>query len=146
MPSNHVLHAALMAAKPRTLLAAVQTLRQTIGRTAPDHRRSLRSYGAIAKTYELRTASGDHARRELVECLAPRAGEVILDVGCGSGRNFDQIQRRIGPNGRLIGIEPSPEMLAQARALVERRGWKKVDLICAGAEEAAGPVAGDAGR
>src|ERR1700754_1337620 len=140
MSTTQVLQAALMAAKPRTLLAAVQTLRQTIGRTAPDHRRSLRSYGAIAKTYELRTASGDYARRELVECLAPRAGEVILDVGCGSGRNFDQIRERIGPTGRLIGVEPSPEMLLQARALVARRGWKNVELICALAEDAEIPA------
>jgi SAM-dependent methyltransferase len=144
MSSHHVLHALLTAAKPRALVAALQTLRQTVGHTAPDHRRSLRSYGAMAQTYELRTSSGDHGRRELVECLAPRAGEVILDVGCGSGRNFDQIQRRIGPSGRLIGVEPSPEMLARARALVERRGWKNVELICAAAEEAAIPAQVDA--
>jgi SAM-dependent methyltransferase len=129
-----------MAAKPRALLAAVHTARQTIGRAAPDQRRSLRSYGEMAQTYELRTSSGDLGRRELVECLAPRAGEVILDVGCGSGRNFDQILRRIGPTGRLIGVEPSPEMLAQARALVERRGWTNVELICATAEEATIPA------
>ena len=97
MSSHHVLHALLMASKPRALVAAVQTLRQTIGSHgagSPPVAAQLRSDG---QTYELRTSSGDHGRRELVECLAPRAGEVILDVGCGSGRNFDQIQRRIGP-------------------------------------------------
>lgn len=144
MSSHHVLHALLMAAKPRALVAAVQTLCQTIGHAEPDHRRSLRNYGAMAQTYELRTSSGDHGRRELVECLAPRAGEVVLDVGCGSGRNFDQIRGRIGPSGRLIGIEPSPEMLAHARALVERRGWTNVELICATAEEATIPAQVDA--
>jgi SAM-dependent methyltransferase len=120
------------------------TVRQTLGRAAPDRDRSLRSYGAMARTYELRTASGDLGRRELVERLAPRPGEVILDVGCGTGRNFDQIQQRIGPTGRLIGVEQSPEMLARAQALVERRGWTNVELICAGAEEAAIPVVADA--
>jgi SAM-dependent methyltransferase len=144
MCSHPVLHALLMAAKPRAVLAAYQTLRQTIGHAEPDHRRSRRSYGQIGRTYELRTSSGDHGRRELVERLAPRTGEVILDVGCGSGRNFDQIQRRIGPSGRLIGIDASPEMLAQARALVERRGWSNVELICAVAEDAAIPVRADA--
>ena len=52
--------------------------------------------------------------------LAPQPGEVILDVGCGTGRNFERIRERIGPAGRLIGIEQSPEMLARARALVQR--------------------------
>jgi SAM-dependent methyltransferase len=135
MLSQHVLHA-LSATRPRTLSAAVLTVRQTLGRAAPDRDRSLRSYGAMARTYELRTASGDLGRRELVERLAPRPGEVILDVGCGTGRNFECIQQRIGPEGRLIGIEPSPEMLAQARALVRRRGWTNVDLVCGRAEEA----------
>ena len=36
--------------------------------------------------------------------------------------------------GRLIGIEQSPEMLAQAHALVQRRGWTNVELVCASAE------------
>jgi SAM-dependent methyltransferase len=90
----------------------------------------------MASSYEWRTSSGDHARRELVERLAPRRGEMILDVGCGTGRNFDWIQRRIGAEGRLIGIEPSPEMLAHAQALVRRRGWTNVTLACARAEEA----------
>ncbi|MDA0165669.1 class I SAM-dependent methyltransferase [Solirubrobacter ginsenosidimutans] len=144
MSSHHVLQGLLMAAKPRALVAAFQTVRQTLGHAAPDHRRSQRSYGAMAQIYELRTSSGDHGRRELVECLAPRSGEVILDVGCGSGRNFDQIRRRIGPSGRLIGVEPSPEMLAQARALVRRRGWTNVELICATAEKATIPTQVDA--
>jgi demethylmenaquinone methyltransferase/2-methoxy-6-polyprenyl-1,4-benzoquinol methylase len=91
----------------------------------------------MATSYELRTAGGDQGRREVVASLAPRRGETILDVGCGTGRNFEQIQQRIGPGGRLIGIEQSREMLAQAHALVRRRGWTNVELVCAGAEEAA---------
>jgi ubiquinone/menaquinone biosynthesis C-methylase UbiE len=98
----------------------------------------------MASSYELRTLSGDQWRRELVARLAPRPGEVVLDVGCGTGRNFEQIQQRIGPGGRLIGIEPSPEMLARAHALVQRRGWTNVELVLAGAEEAAIPDTADA--
>jgi SAM-dependent methyltransferase len=129
----HELLHVLSGTKPRSLSAALVTVRQTLGRSAPDRVRSLRHYGAVAQTYELRTASGDHGRRELVARLAPRRGEVILDIGCGTGRNFEQIQAGIGPEGRLIGIEPSGEMLAQARALVQRRGWTNVELVCAGA-------------
>jgi SAM-dependent methyltransferase len=98
----------------------------------------------MARSYELRTASGDQWRRELVAKLAPRPGEVILDVGCGTGRNFEQIQQWMGPSGRLIGIEQSPEMLAQAHALVERHGWTNVELVGASAEEVAIPATADA--
>jgi SAM-dependent methyltransferase len=143
LPSHHV-HQALEAAKPRALMVAALTMRQSIAGGAPDRARSLRHYAALAQFYELRTANGDHGRRELVEQLAPRRGEVILDMGCGTGRNFDQIQARIGSGGLLIGVEPCPEMLARAEALVARRGWRNVQLICAGAEEAMLPTTVDA--
>jgi SAM-dependent methyltransferase len=134
----------LLATKPRTIGAAFSTVRETVGRAAPDRRRALRSYGAMAHSYEWRTASGDQGRRELVERLAPRAGEVIVDVGCGTGRNFAQIVERIGAQGRLIGVEPSLQMLARARELIERRRWTNVELVWACAEEFALRTAADA--
>jgi SAM-dependent methyltransferase len=140
----HNLQQLLEIANLRTLLAAAVTVRQAVTGKAPDRVRALAHYGAMARTYELRTASGDQWRRELVASMAPWPGEVILDVGCGTGRNFEQIQRRIGPDGRLIGIEQSPEMLAQAHALVQRRGWTNVELVCASAEAAAIPGTADA--
>lgn len=49
---------------------------------------------------------------ELVELLAPLAGERIVDLGCGSG----QLTARIAESGAtVIGIDRSPEMIAQAR-------------------------------
>jgi SAM-dependent methyltransferase len=140
----HYLHHLLEIANRRTLLAAPTTLRQVAFGAAPNRDRALADYGAMAAAYEMRTASGDHWRREAVAKLAPRPGETVLDVGCGTGRNFEQIQQLIGPSGRLIGIEPSSEMLGQARARVQRRGWTNVELICGGAEEAGIPATADA--
>jgi SAM-dependent methyltransferase len=49
----------------------------------------------------------------LVELLDPKPGERILDLGCGSG----QLTAKIAEAGaRVIGIDLSPEMIAQARA------------------------------
>jgi SAM-dependent methyltransferase len=138
------LHHLLENVRPRTLLDAAVMLRQTVTREAPDRARAREKYDAMARAYELRTLSGDQWRRELVARLAPRPGEVILDVGCGTGRNFEQIQQWMGPSGRLIGVEQSPEMLAQAHALVQRHGWTNVELVCASAEEVAIPASADA--
>ncbi|MEA2283483.1 MAG: hypothetical protein QOK21_4090 [Solirubrobacteraceae bacterium] len=143
MPVEHLGHL-LEIAKPRTLLAAGATVRQAVAGAAPDRVRALADYGAMASSYELRTVTGNQWRRELVNTLAPCSGEVILDVGCGTGRNFEHVQQRIGAGGRLIGIEQSPQMLAHARALVERRGWTNVELLCASAEDAAIPATADA--
>jgi SAM-dependent methyltransferase len=134
----------LIATTPRTLIDAFATVRQAVSRAKPNRVRALRDYRKLAQTYEWRTEIGDPARRELVDRLAPRPGEVIADVGCGTGRNFDRIVGRVGAHGRLIGVEPSPQMVARARALVERRGWKNVELVCACAEDVVLPATADA--
>jgi SAM-dependent methyltransferase len=143
MHLDHFQHL-LEVVRHRPLLAGAAMVRQTVTRAAPDRARARAQYGAMARSYELRTASGDQWRRELVAKLAPRRGELILDVGCGTGRNFEQIQQWIGPTGRLVGIEQSPEMLAQAHALVQRHGWTNVELVGASAEECAIDAKADA--
>ncbi len=53
-------------------------------------------------------------RTALIEQLSPLPGDVILDVGCGTG----SLLRRIGraaPTAMLIGIDPDPPVLARAR-------------------------------
>ncbi len=50
--------------------------------------------------------------RSLVEHLAPRPGEHILDLGCGTGHLTQEIAER---GATVLGIDSSPEMIAQAR-------------------------------
>jgi acyl dehydratase/ubiquinone/menaquinone biosynthesis C-methylase UbiE len=99
-------------------------------------------YRRIAGGYDLATAWLEPYRRRAVSQLRLGPGDVVLDVGCGTGLSFEPIQAAIGPTGRLVGIDPSPDMLAAARARVEAAGWTNVTLLEARAEEAAvpGPV------
>jgi ubiquinone/menaquinone biosynthesis C-methylase UbiE len=53
-------------------------------------------------------------RRALLDQVAPREGDVIADVGCGTGTQLVKIGRR-APGVTLIGIDPDPEVLARAR-------------------------------
>jgi ubiquinone/menaquinone biosynthesis C-methylase UbiE len=94
------------------------------------------AYTGEAALYESRTRMFHHWRRRLVELLPLRPGEAVLDVGCGTGLCFSLVQERIGPDGMIIGIEPSPEMLVLARERVARHGWRNVVLIEAAAEDA----------
>jgi len=48
----------------------------------------------------------------LLELLKPRAGERILDIGCGTGQLTAEIARS---GARVVGLDNSPEMLAEAR-------------------------------
>jgi demethylmenaquinone methyltransferase/2-methoxy-6-polyprenyl-1,4-benzoquinol methylase len=59
----------------------------------------------------------------------------VLEVGCGSGANFPYLLRAVGPAGRVVGVDLSPDMIAAARARVRRRGWTRIDLIESAAED-----------
>src|ERR1700742_1027206 len=49
---------------------------------------------------------------DVIEWLAPQAGERILDLGCGTGHLTAQIAAR---GAEVVGIDRSPEMIATAR-------------------------------
>lgn len=44
-------------------------------------------------------------------------GASVLDVGCGTGRALSFLQAAVGASGRLIALDATPEMLAEARRL-----------------------------
>jgi demethylmenaquinone methyltransferase/2-methoxy-6-polyprenyl-1,4-benzoquinol methylase len=68
-------------------------------------------------------------RRRLIRRLALHPGDSVLDVACGTGLNFPFIQEAIGPAGRLIGVDLTPAMLAEADRRVAANGWHNVTLI-----------------
>ncbi len=117
---------------------------RVIERGAPDGRRSIEQYRAVADRYDQRTAFAEPFRRQAVERLAPAEGEVVLDVGCGTGLNFAGLLERVGTEGRLVGIDHSPDMLERARERVREQGWSNVTLLEAPAEEAEPVVEADA--
>src|SRR5271157_2713352 len=53
-----------------------------------------------------------------------KAGDRVLDVGCGSGRLTLAAQQWAGENGEAVGIDPSPEMIEVARQNAKRAGSK----------------------
>ena len=83
-------------------------------------------------------------REEAIGRLQLAPGQTVLDMGCGTGLSFELIQEQIGSQGRIIGAELSPDMLARARQKVTAHGWQNVTLIEAAAEEADIPGEADA--
>jgi ubiquinone/menaquinone biosynthesis C-methylase UbiE len=69
------------------------------------------------------------ARRRAVAALGLKAGDNVLEIGAGTGRNFPYLVEAVGPSGTVIGVDASPGMLAEARKLIERRGWSNVRLL-----------------
>src|SRR5947208_8092211 len=44
-----------------------------------------------------------------------RPGETVVDLGCGGGLDILLAAPRVGPSGKAIGIDMTPEMIARAR-------------------------------
>ncbi|MFJ4676294.1 methyltransferase domain-containing protein [Kitasatospora sp. NPDC088783] len=75
-------------------------------------------HAAVLRSHRSRTAANSAAY--LLPELRP--GQRLLDVGCGPGTITADLAELVGPDGRVVGIEPVPEVLAEAAALAARRG------------------------
>jgi ubiquinone/menaquinone biosynthesis C-methylase UbiE len=73
-------------------------------------------YDRVAPEYES-WAGGLHTRvaAKLVEVAAPRRGEAVLDVGCGTGLVTHLLAAAVGSKGSVVGIDLSARMLDLAR-------------------------------
>jgi SAM-dependent methyltransferase len=69
------------------------------------------------------------ARRNAVSALGLNLGDVVLEIGAGTGRNLEYLVRAVGPEGKVIAVDASPGMLAEARRLVHAHGWSNVELL-----------------
>jgi len=74
-------------------------------------------------------------RQEAVDALGLQPGGRVLEIGCGTGRNFPYILSSIGPSGRLVCLDHSSEMLGVARTVCKARGWDNVTLVQGDAAE-----------
>jgi arsenite methyltransferase len=55
-------------------------------------------------------------------------GEVVLDLGAGAGFDCFLAARRVGPGGRVIGVDMTPEMLERARENARKGGYSNVEF------------------
>jgi len=78
----------------------------------------------LAGRLELRARAQDEveARAAYLDLLGVTAGQLVVDVGCGSGVVTRDIAQRVGSAGRAVGVDPSPQFLAVARELADGAG------------------------
>ena len=79
------------------------------------------AYGEHARSYDRDTGAFQTYRQAVVEALPLRRGQVVLDVGCGTGLCCGLLRDKVGPRGAVVGIEESPEMAAVAREHIASR-------------------------
>lgn len=116
------------------------SLPEVPGTSAPPpvaHLEQRPAYAQHARSYGRDTALFRGYRRAIVEALPLGLGQVVLDVGCGTGLCCGLLREKVGPRGRVVGIEESPEMAAVAREHIAYGGWRNVSVLQSSAEEAA---------
>ncbi len=61
-----------------------------------------------------------------------KPGQVVLDLGCGGGFDVFIAAKKLGPNGKAIGVDMTPEMISKARAgipkFTEKTGLTNVEF------------------
>src|SRR3954451_10536146 len=56
------------------------------------------------------------ATRAMLDAIGVKPGWACLDIGCGPGGITSLLSERVGPSGRVVGLDRDPKFLAYARA------------------------------
>lgn len=96
-------------------------------RAAWDVEENARAYDRYARTYPMYQDTS----RDLLEISGVEEGMAVVDLGCGTGVTTEEALRRVGPSGRVVGVDAAQEMLKVAR---ERVSAPNVEFVLSPAE------------
>src|SRR5205814_1524935 len=102
--------------------------------TNPDPDRIRTMFASIATRYDRANtvmSAGVHHwwRRRAVRRAAVRRGDAVLDCATGTGDLAIAFQRAVGPEGRVVGTDFTPEMIALARAKAPHITFEAADVM-----------------
>ena len=99
------------------------------------YRKRAKHYDFTANLYYLLGYREWAYRQKAVDALHLSPGDTVVEIACGTGLNFPLYQKAIGPQGKIIGVDLTDAMLAQARQRVADNGWENVELVHADARD-----------
>jgi len=108
------------------------------------YRKKAKHYDVTSRLYPAPGYPQRAQRLRAVRALGLRAGDSVIDIACGTGLNFPLIEEVIGPDGRIVGVDLTDAMLAQAQDRIETNCWGNVSLVQADAADFDFPAEVDA--
>ena len=130
---------------------ATEIQERPVRRIDPSRAHLIETYRKKAKHYDITSrfypAPGYPQRAQrlrVIHALGLGPGDSVIDIACGTGLNFPLIEQVIGPDGRIIGVDLTDAMLAQAQDRIEANGWSNISLVQADAADFDFPTEVDA--
>jgi len=68
-------------------------------------------------------------RRIAVGTLNLEKGDTVVEIGCGTGLNFGLLRDSVGSEGKIIGVDLTPEMLSAAGRRIAHNQWTNIELV-----------------
>lgn len=122
-------------------VAGVAVLRRSRAAVSPGASRGVldaagvrQLYDRVAPFYDLLTApyrwiGTGRIVDEAIRQLRLRPGDTVVDLGTGTGRNLVALSNAVGPDGHVVGVDLSPQMLQRARARATAHQLSNVELV-----------------
>jgi ubiquinone/menaquinone biosynthesis C-methylase UbiE len=101
-----------------------------ISRVTRSRAKAKSSYDRMSRWYDLLSGSSEQAAcRQGLRMLMVMTGEIILEIGFGTGRNLVALANATGETGYIYGIDLSEGMLKVAQSRIEQAGLaKRIEL------------------
>ena len=99
------------------------------------YRKKAKHYDVTSRFYPVPGYPQRGQRLRAVQALGLRQGDTVVDIACGTGLNFSLLEKVIGPEGRIVGVDLTDAMLAQAQHRIETNGWSNITLVQSDAAE-----------
>jgi ubiquinone/menaquinone biosynthesis C-methylase UbiE len=104
------------------------------------YRRRAKRYDLLSQLYRLSGFNINRYRQDTISALGLCPGDQVVELGCGTGLNFEYVQRIIGPEGSIVAVDLTDAMLDVARCRVAREHWTNVEIVQADLAEWQFPV------
>ena len=86
-------------------------------------------YDGFVRLFRLLAINVDAYRCHAVEALNISSGDTVVDIGCGTGLNFPELESAVTASGHIIGVDLTDAMLDKARLRATNAGWTNVELV-----------------
>jgi ubiquinone/menaquinone biosynthesis C-methylase UbiE len=90
------------------------------------------SYNRLSKVYDLLAGESEKTYKDTgLQFLCVQPGEIVLEIGFGTGKTLVPLSRSVGATGKVYGLDISEGMLSVAGERLRKAGvFNRVDLKC----------------